>query len=355
MIKHAARVARANATCLLSLQTAISSASIYLPRLLRIDLAELCDGYSWAHVLLNFYDGGDAPRSSLPRCVRVTRYPWFKTFFWFMAIPPEVAVRYSHIFLVDSDMALRPSKFALPTMMRLQEAVNVSVMAPAVVGCPAFHTLDGPRCHKSAVCDCDDQGDHRKAQCDMARPDSCNPHTKCTVCRQIMVEVKAPLFTSIAWQAVHFVILRSLSATSVGRKTPQRLWSSDVLIDTQWCSVVNHYVHGNIPIVSPTPKSRLDSQGLACAVSYATPIHDLNTRSERTSRLAESFWRTYRASNAAAKNARKEFSIMQAAAHAAANLTVASLSDYIVFPSWRCPFLSSFSSSLGEPLPLPLP
>ena len=339
------------------LQTAISSASIYLPRLLRIDLAELCDGYSWAHVLLNFYDGGDAPRSSLPRCVRVTRYPWFKTFFWFMAIPPEVAVRYSHIFLVDSDMVLRPSKFALPTMMRLQEAVNVSVMAPAVYGHgqPSYHMLDGPRCHKTPFCDCDDQGNHRKAHCDMARPESCNPHTKCTVCRNIMVEVKAPLFTSIAWQAVHIVILQSYNLSSVGRKAPERLWSSDFFIDTQWCSVVNHYVHGTAPILSPTPESRLDGQGLACAVSYATPMHDLDTRSERTSSQAESIRITFQRSFAAAKRARNEFQMMQAAAHAAASLKVAMLWEYAVSPTWRCPFLSSFSSSLGTPTPTPNP
>ena len=287
--------------------------------------------------------------------MRVTRYPWFKTFFWFMAIPPEVAVRYSHIFLVDSDMVLRPSKFALPTMMRLQEAVNVSVMAPAVYGHgqPSYHMLDGPRCSKSPFCDCDDQGNHRKAHCDMARPESCNPHTKCTVCRNIMVEVKAPLFTSIAWQAVHIVILQSYNLSSVGRKAPERLWSSDFLIDTHWCSVVNHYVHGTAPILSPTPENRLDRQGLACAVSYATPMHDLDTRSERTSSQAESIRITFQRSFAAAKQARNEFQMMQAAAHAAASLKVVTLWEYTVSPTWRCPFLSSFSSSLGTPTPTP--
>ena len=161
------------------------------------------------------------PADALPSCVRVTKYPRFKSFFWFMAIPPEVAVRYSHIFLVDSDMALRPSRFALPTMMRLQEAVNASVIHPAVRGSYAVHRLDDARCLGSRICDCDDQGPRPRgvAMCDMAKPGGCNPHTKCTVCRQIMVEVKAPLFTSIAWQAVHIVILQSINATLIGQLT----------------------------------------------------------------------------------------------------------------------------------------
>ena len=304
------------------LQTSISSTSAYLQRYLRIDLAELCDRYSWAHVLLNLFDGGDVhPTSALPPCVRVTRYPRFKSFFWFMAIPPEVAVRYSHIFLVDSDMALRPSRFALPTMMRLQEAVNASVMHPAIRGSKAFHGLDNVRCYGSRVCDCDDQGrlPPGVAMCDMAKPGGCNPHTKCTVCRQIMVEVKAPLLTSIAWQAVHIVILQSMNATQVGQRHAAQLWSGAFLIDLHWCGVINHFVHGTMPVYSRTP----ESEGLACAVSYATPLHDLDHRSIRP-----------KATSGSVHLGRRAADQVLILPDSQVNRTVA-LSAYKVSPSWR--------------------
>ena len=115
--------------------------------------------------------------------------------------------------------------------------------------------------------------------CDMAKPGGCNPHTKCTVCRQIMVEVKAPLFTSIAWLAVHIVILQSINATLIGQFSAAQLWSGDFLIDSLWCGVINHFVHGTSPNDLRTGlewrrawrqgERTRESIGLACAVSYA--------------------------------------------------------------------------------------
>ena len=331
-------------TCLVGLQTSISSTSAYLRRYLRIDLTELCDRYSWAHVLLNLFDGGDLHQAgALPPCVRVTRYPRFKSFFWFMAISPEVAVRYSHIFLVDSDMALRPSRFALPMMMRLQEAVNASVMHPAIRGSNANHRLDNARCLGSRVCDCDDQGPRPRgvAMCDMTKPEGCNPHTKCTVCRQIMVEVKAPLFTSIAWQAVHIVILQSINATRIGQQNAAQLWSGIFLLDALWCGVVNHFVHGTMPVDSRTRREwrtrwtqgarTRESVGLACAVSYATPIHDLDHRSIRRFSTSGSVELGRRAAVELGRKAASQVLILP---DGQLNRTV-TLSAYAVHPSWR--------------------
>ena len=279
------------------------------------------------------------PADALPSCVRVTKYPRFKSFFWFMAIPPEVAVRYSHIFLVDSDMALRPSRFALPTMMRLQEAINASVIHPAVRGSYAFHRLDDARCLGSRICDCDDQGPRPRgvAICDMAKPGGCNPHTKCTVCRQIMVEVKAPLFTSIAWQAVHIVILQSINATLIGQFSAAQLWSGDFLIDSLWCGVINHFVHGTSPNDLRTGlewrrawrqgEMTRESIGLACAVSYATPIHDLDHRSIRL------FSKSYGGIEVV-ELGRKAASQVLISPDGQPNRTV-TLSAYAVLPTWR--------------------
>ena len=156
---------------------------------------------------------------------------------------------YSHVFLVDSDMGLRPREFQLVDFVRLAEATNVSILGAAPYG-PQMLFANGTRCAaRNANCE---------SYCDR------DPKRKCAVCRQPVVEVKMPLFTGAAWAVVHELVLAPAA-------------DGDLVADTQldmiWCDLLNHRLHGCDPRAGTNCIARV---GLACAYSYATPMwhHD---------------------------------------------------------------------------------
>ena len=118
-----------NVACVLA-ATAMSSSD---PRLdwLETRLEENCKSYGgWLHFLLNYHDGGGTTSSLATRfsasCIATTQWRGFKTLFWKHALQPAVLRRYTHVWLFDSDLDVSPSAFALPTMLRIMQKINVS-------------------------------------------------------------------------------------------------------------------------------------------------------------------------------------------------------------------------------------
>ena len=52
----------------------------------------------------------------------------FKTLFWSRALTPTLLATYTHLFLFDSDMVVRPSQFDLVGLLRVQEQTNASII-----------------------------------------------------------------------------------------------------------------------------------------------------------------------------------------------------------------------------------
>ena len=133
--------------------TAISSANRHFVSF-ESRLAALCDAHgAWLHVLLNLYDGGT--RGQHASCVQVSQWAGFKVRFWKHALSPSRLRHYTHVWLFDSDLDVAPSNFALPTMLRMMHAINVSIITPAPYGADAgLYSYWGPRCRGSRVCRC---------------------------------------------------------------------------------------------------------------------------------------------------------------------------------------------------------
>lgn len=250
--------------------TAIAHDNQRLPALLS-SLDALCTAHAWVRVAVNFFDGSSvAGGAGLPPCATSFAVPGFKGMFWKVVLTRANVRPFSHVLLADSDLELHPRQWDLVTMLRLQRATNVSVLGPAQLGSgPALVKLNNEcgeptpifaRCHGSPKC------------ASTIRAIRGGPERACAVCRQPVVEVKAPLFTAHAWQVVHAHVLHG---------APDDALRSTQGIDLVWCDLLNHLVHG----CDPRKGTKcLGEVGQACAVSYATPIYHYNDRS--TARLA---------------------------------------------------------------------
>ena len=200
--------------CCLLVASCISQADPHLPYLMA-DLRELLTTFRWARALINFF-GATSGKDEQMKIARVatsthghiasTFIPGFKTLFWARALTPKLLGAFTHLFLFDSDMVVRPSQFDLVGLLRIQEAVNASIIAPSPYGeNPGTYHLGMARCPDSSACKC-----------------SLEPHTQCVACRQPMVEVKVPLFTRDAWRAVYEHLLA---------KVPHEVLTADKQID----------------------------------------------------------------------------------------------------------------------------
>lgn len=188
--------------CCLLVASSISPADTHLPFVFT-QLAELLSVHAWARSLLNFFSEppSDEEREALAaraasahRHIAVSFVVGFKTLFWARALTPQLVSAFTHLFLFDSDLVVRPSEFDLVRLLRIGEAINASLLAPAPYGAnPGMFSLGMPRCPESDACKC-----------------SPRPWSMCVACRQPMIEVKAPLFTSAAWQAVHKHLLSQI-------------------------------------------------------------------------------------------------------------------------------------------------
>ena len=242
-------------TCLLVV-TSISGASPRLPAF-TASLGALCAAHAWVRASLNFFSGQVPP--SLPTCVASTSsLPGFKSLHWKHALAPRAVRSYTHIFLVDADMEVAPRHFELAAFVRLASATNVSVLGPVASGSGnALHRLNNEcgdesplhaRCRGSPKC---------------AKLCAADPERLCAVCRQPVVEVKAPMFTRAAWAVVHRLVLSG---------APDDALVTDVGLDLTWCDLLNHKIHGCDPRGATATKGCLAQVGQACAVSYATPM-----------------------------------------------------------------------------------
>ena len=161
----------------------------------------------------------------------------------------------SHLWLVDSDMDFAPSNFDLPTLLRLQSATNVSIIAPSPHGdnpTPGWN----PFAHHPMP--------RLKERCGISTPEQ-----SCAVCHHAGVEVKAPVFTAAAWQAVHAHIYAG---------APDAVLIGDGFVDLYWCNLVGEMVHGcKLPSRQNRSAHHIPScLGVACAYSYATPLFHLD-------------------------------------------------------------------------------
>lgn len=220
-------------------------------------LAALCAEHTWVRAMVNFFRGRP---TGLPSCASAHAIPGFKTLFWKQSLTPQAVASFSHVFLVDSDLELSPERFELGTFLQLAKATNVSILGPAPFGMGnGLYRLnndcgdDSPiyaRCRGSPKC---------THQCQQG-----DPAQVCAVCRQPVVEVKAPLFTSLAWATVHRLVLAG---------APDEVLTTDADLDLDWCDLINHHVHGCDTRKGTTCWPKI---GAACAISYATPIYHHN-------------------------------------------------------------------------------
>ena len=206
--------------------------------LLKGTLAELCTAHLWVRVALNIFDvnatanesAAAALTSGFHSCVSPFGIPAFKTFFWQQTLVPSRLTNATHVFLVDSDMDIRPSAFDLVTLLRLSEATNVSILSPAPFGGPnGFYNLANARIGNSQPT--------TKKHCGVY-PARWNEG--CAVCRQPVMEVKSPLFTMEAWRVVFDKIL--------GRMPANTLMGAPELLDLMWCWFVGYYLDGCDPV-----------------------------------------------------------------------------------------------------------
>ena len=120
--------------------------------------------------------------------------------------------------------------------MRLMHVTNVSVLGPAPYqeggGRAGLYPFTHKRCEQKS-CRC--------------RP---RPALNCAVCRTAWVEVKAPLFASAAWAAVHNLLLRHM---------PDDALTGDGHIDGVWCGCEcprrPNPQHGHPPLPIARPRA----------------------------------------------------------------------------------------------------
>ena len=234
------------------------------PRLLST-LNALCSRHLWFRVVLNLYDTpasemGTRMPSTLPvhPSIQFSFEPGFKTMMWRHVLEPSQMhlKAYSHVWLVDSDMDFHPDRFDAITFVRVSELTNVSILAPSSYGSGnGMYSMDVPRCLQHP----------RRSLCD--RICAQNPMRRCSVCRQPVVEVKAPLFKATAWRAVHQHLLSLI---------PERALAKCDNIDKHWCNLMMHYDQGCDYFRSPGHCTH--AVGQSCAYSYVTPIRHLNIR-----------------------------------------------------------------------------
>ena len=278
-------------------------------------LSNLCSTYTWVRALLNVHDSPLAPSSlsllgAIHQCVTSHVLPGFKPFWWKHTLTPAVTRKYTHVWLVDSDLDFGPEAFPLETFVRLMHATNVSVLGPAPwkrgPGGVGLNELTRPHCHHSA-CGCwgamaVHRGCSRRQHNFRAPPAKSQrllqktaPVANCAVCRTAWVEVKAPLFTSASWEAVYQLLLRHM---------PDSVLTGAGFVDSVWCGLLDHALHGcPLPwMIKGTgpgrhlafggPKTHPPCHGAACATSYATPIRDLDTHENIETVQALRFGRT---------------------------------------------------------------
>ena len=132
--------------------------------------------HTWARALLNFFREVSAAESNQLRHAAAAFHPHiessfvpgFKTLFWARALTPALVAAYTHLFLFDSDMVVRPADFDLVRLMRIGEATNASLIQPSPYGASAgMYSLGSPRCPESDACKC-----------------SPSPARQCVVCLQ---------------------------------------------------------------------------------------------------------------------------------------------------------------------------
>jgi len=233
-----------------------SAAALSESHPIRLALGEVCHEHPWVRGILNFFDGPAPAKvqrlsTHLHPAIAVSSVPGFKTLFWKRIVTTKATRQYSHVFLIDSDMGVRPHEFQLVQFLRLAEATNVSIMGASPYG-PQMLYANGTRCPgKVRACE------------ELCFP---NPTVRCPVCRQPVVEVKMPLFTATAWAVVHDRVLSTAADSSL---------VADTKLDLTWCDMVNHYVHGCDPRAGTNCIERV---GAACAYSYSTPIWHYNAK-----------------------------------------------------------------------------
>ena len=210
------RVLEGGPCCLLA-ATSISQTDTHLRTLLE-DLGALLAAHPWARGIVNYFsEPSGAAKQRLRTATQSTHprlassfVPGFKTLFWQQVLRPTTIAAFTHLFLFDSDMVVRPSEFNLVGLLRVGEAVNASLIQPSPYGGGAgMYALGYPRCPESSACNCSPQ-----------------PESECAVCRQPVIEVKVPLFTRAAWAAVYHEFLGLV---------PSAALTGDKMMDLTWC------------------------------------------------------------------------------------------------------------------------
>jgi hypothetical protein len=220
-------------------------------------LNSLCGEYDWIRVAFNFFSGGKT-LTRLPSCATAYAIPGFKSLFWKRVLQPELLFAFSHVFVVDSDVELAPDYFEWLIFMRLMRATNVSIMSPAPYGAGngiyRMNNLCGESVHVFSRC----PGSRSCRDYCRAAPDGFEGG--CTVCRQPLVEVKAAMFTSLAWAVMYEHMLR---------RALDRALCSSYGFDLAWCKLIDVHVHG---------ARHAPDFGAACAYLYATPMYHHDDR-----------------------------------------------------------------------------
>ena len=266
----------ANGSLCLLLATSTSHVSPHFAAL-NASLTQLVTRFDWTRVALNLYlPGADPMALALHPHVTAFAVAGFKSLFWKRVLTPAAVASFTHVFLFDDDMRVAPGEFQLVALLRLQEHANVSLIAPAPIGTgrglqKADHT----------------RGDRRQSYKTREQADEL-----CALRWHTMVELKAPLFTALAWRLVHTQLL--------GRIADKALVGP--VIDRYWCGLLEHRITGcdahlrldprrrppqhlvgqetrptrETTFVNATCRARL---GSACAYSYITPMRHDNHKS----------------------------------------------------------------------------
>ena len=243
---------------------AVTSISRYDPHLRTLldYLAHLLTAHPWTCAVLNFFDKmkaldasmGDSSLQLRVREKHLRLAPsfvlGFKTLLWKSLLWPSTLSRFTHIMCFDSDLVVDPAEFDLVGMLRIGETINASLVQPAPYGPNAgLYALANPRCRGSVACSCGSR-----------------PALECAVCRQPAIEVKVPVFTRTAWTALYDDFFRHV---------PESVLTSDKMLDLTWCGFLDHKLYGGCTSKNMDPACT-NRSGVACAVSYATPIRHLN-------------------------------------------------------------------------------
>jgi hypothetical protein len=136
------------------------------------------------------------------------------------------------------------------------EVANVSLIAPVTYGGLANQGFYGLA---------NQVGPESKRRCgtDPTQP------TRCMMCRQPVVEVKAPLFTAPAYVAMYTRLLARMPAHTL--VTPEQ-------IDMYWCNLIGEELDDcEVDVVRRLPHGQPNCIGrISCAISYATPLEHLD-------------------------------------------------------------------------------